>query len=521
MKKYNKKTYAVLIITTLLIGSLPLTGGMTQKNEKTITYNNGDEIDQDYSGNTGISLYAGPFAQSFKPTKSILTRVKIPVTGDIDVLVSIRTSQSGQILTSVVVHAPEETGVYVECDFDDIRVTPESTYFIVVESVGTLGFGWGKPYIGTYLRGQGYEKRFLVGWVAVGDFYFQTFGTSANNNVPPNPPSPPFGEANCVKSKTYEFTSQTTDANNDPIYFLFDWDDGTTTDWIGPRQSGSEIVASHSWDQAGTYEIKVKARDDSYAESGWSEPLTINVLNSARPNKPHLSVGAGTPIWPNKGEENTEYSYVVSATDPDGDQLLYLFEWGDGTDSGWLGPFSSGKEITASHSWQGKNEYDIRVKAKDTTGAESVWSDSETVVINVILGAVYGTLTDYDGNPIADHPVSMSLYHPYSAGIKDPSTSMRTDENGNYFFEGIPFDKKYVSGLRKGQPLEFEVSSRRDTWGANYEYGWQTFTMPYNGKYVLHRNVCLNHETHISKSKDIFHSQSLLYRVITHLLNLF
>ena len=55
--------------------------------------------------------------------------------------------------------------------------------------------------------------------------------------------------------------------------------------------------------------------------------------------------------------------------------MYYLFDWGDESDSGWLGPLESGEEIEASHIWTEKGSYEIKVKAKDIHGAESEWSD--------------------------------------------------------------------------------------------------------------------------------------------------
>jgi hypothetical protein len=67
--------------------------------------------------------------------------------------------------------------------------------------------------------------------------------------------------------------------------------------------------------------------------------------------------------------------------DPDGDDILYMFDWGDGTNSGWLGPYASGITITASHKWTSSGIYLVKVKAKDIYGSESGWSDSLTVII--------------------------------------------------------------------------------------------------------------------------------------------
>ncbi|RLF30793.1 MAG: hypothetical protein DRJ99_01480 [Thermoplasmata archaeon] len=87
------------------------------------------------------------------------------------------------------------------------------------------------------------------------------------------------------------------------------------------------------------------------------------------PNKPNK------PSGPTSGKAGTSYTYSTSTTDPDEDQVYYWFDWGDRTNSGWLGPYNSGQTVGASHTWSEKGSYDIKVKAKDTNDAESDWSD--------------------------------------------------------------------------------------------------------------------------------------------------
>lgn len=81
------------------------------------------------------------------------------------------------------------------------------------------------------------------------------------------------------------------------------------------------------------------------------------------------------------GKIGTEYIYSTSTSDPQSDQISYLFDWGDGTDSGWIGPIDSGTIVEASHSWTNNKKYDIKVKAKDTAGYESDWSETLSVTI--------------------------------------------------------------------------------------------------------------------------------------------
>ena len=73
------------------------------------------------------------------------------------------------------------------------------------------------------------------------------------------------------------------------------------------------------------------------------------------------------------GKINLLYNYTFNATDPDRDEVYYFIDWGDQTNSSWVGPHSSGTEITEQHSWSKKGTYSIKAKAKDIYGAESEW----------------------------------------------------------------------------------------------------------------------------------------------------
>jgi hypothetical protein len=78
---------------------------------------------------------------------------------------------------------------------------------------------------------------------------------------------------------------------------------------------------------------------------------------------------------PTSGQINEEHTYTASTTDPEGDKIYYLFDWGDGEFSGWVGEYSSGATAQASHTWTEEGDYEIRVKAKDDHGVQSEWSD--------------------------------------------------------------------------------------------------------------------------------------------------
>jgi len=80
------------------------------------------------------------------------------------------------------------------------------------------------------------------------------------------------------------------------------------------------------------------------------------------------------------GKIRQEYEYTIVTADPEGNNISYYINWGDGTNSGWIGPYPSGEEQTVSYTWNKKGTYTIQVKAKDNYSAESEW---ETLVVTM------------------------------------------------------------------------------------------------------------------------------------------
>ena len=96
------------------------------------------------------------------------------------------------------------------------------------------------------------------------------------SNAPPDTPDRPSGETSGSAGTEYTYTTSAADSEEDQVYYMWDWGD-EISDWIGPFDSGEEIEGSHTWDEQGTYEIKVKAKDVHGGESDWSDPLAISM----------------------------------------------------------------------------------------------------------------------------------------------------------------------------------------------------------------------------------------------------
>ena len=104
--------------------------------------------------------------------------------------------------------------------------------------------------------------------------------------------------------------------------------------------------------------------------------IKLGVASNQPPNKP------AKPSGPPRGNVGTSYTYSTSTTDPDTDNVYYWFDWGDGNNSGWVGPYASGAVGNASYIWASQGTYAIKVKAKDDPyGQESAFSDPLTVIM--------------------------------------------------------------------------------------------------------------------------------------------
>ena len=128
--------------------------------------------------------------------------------------------------------------------------------------------------------------------------------------------------------------------------------------------------------QTQTGEYVLTGYTSSYSKGDYDVWVILeNKFLNQRPSKPVA------PIGPSSGKIKSDYFYSSYSIDKDHDSLYFLFDWGDGSNSGWLGPFDSGEECHASHSWERIDEYNIRVKARDIHGGESEWSDPLTISI--------------------------------------------------------------------------------------------------------------------------------------------
>jgi hypothetical protein len=203
----------------------------------------------------------------------------------------------------------------------------------------------------------------------------------------------------------------------------------------------------------------------SYATKN-TKLIIATLASLAGPGSLSNPPAAPTINGPTQGAVNQEYTYTVVTTDPDGDNVYYYVDWGDGTNSGWVGPYPSGMTVTIPHTWTTQGTYQVRTRAKDVNFATGDWSTPLTVTILVdqppatptVTGPARGRIgvsylykfvsTDPDGDMIyyrvdwGDNNTTAWL-GPYESGA-EASTRHQWSEKGTYI---VRVKAKDASGI--------------------------------------------------------------------------
>jgi hypothetical protein len=221
-------------------------------------------------------------------------------------------------------------------------------------------------------------------------------------NGAPTAPSTPTGSSSALVNTAITFSTSATDPNGDTnLQYRYDWGGGVLSSWGVASQS-------HSWAAAGQYAVKAQARDSLGAESVWSAAKTVTITQNtqnAAPSMPATPSGAASALV------NKAITFSTSATDPNGDSLQYRFDWGGGVLSSW-------GAASQLRSWAAAGQYAVKAQARDSLGAESVWSAAKTVTITQSSSPV---VVDSDGDGVPDSQ---------DAFPKDPTEWKDSDGDG-------------------------------------------------------------------------------------------
>jgi len=166
--------------------------------------------------------------------------------------------------------------------------------------------------------------------------------------------------------------------------------DGRITSWrwsFGDETNSSGVKVQHSYANPGTYRVVLTVTDNKGALDSYVTFAVITVGN----NPPSKPLGFG----PSSGHQNISYAYSVVFTDPDGDSLQYVFDWGDGSHS--TSPLcENGHTILTLHQWSAAGFYTVRISARDPSNATSEGYEM-VVSIDVMYVRSLGYLINVDG----------------------------------------------------------------------------------------------------------------------------
>ena len=152
------------------------------------------------------------------------------------------------------------------------------------------------------------------------------------------------------------------------------------------------VSPKYIYSEAGFYNVSLRVVDDEGSSATNKTTATIY-----QPNLPPI---INYVTGATKGHQNISYSYNISASDPDGDNITYTVNWGDG--SGDISDsMADGIIYIVNHIWTAPGDYAVTVYATDEQD-----SQSDEKVLHVLIDIHYvkdiGYLIDEDSDGTYD-----------------------------------------------------------------------------------------------------------------------
>jgi len=102
----------------------------------------------------------------------------------------------------------------------------------------------------------------------------------------------------------------------------------------------------------------------------------LGCAKNEAPDKPRVFGPIGAAV-------GDSIRFRAFAGDPEGNDVAYLFDWGDASAAEWTTNRPSGETAMVAHVYADSGVYYVTAKARDAKGLESGWSDSLDVYVGV------------------------------------------------------------------------------------------------------------------------------------------
>jgi len=223
-------------------------------------------------------------------------------------------------------------------------------------------------------------------------------------------------EGNIFQGHTTFFNKGTINNNNGTIINIYDMILGAGT----VSNTGTFIIISFTTKSTPGTSI-LNLYDVGVTNEVGYIPITIQSGNIAIQGTSQTPNTPGIPSGPSSLNVNSAGYYTTTATDPNGDQVQYQFDW-DAVSvhqySGWTSLVPSGQSASMSHSWSSTGTYLVRAQAKDSHGNVGSWSNGLTVTVST-----QNNPPNTPGSPSpANHATSVSVTTDLSWAGGDPDS---------------------------------------------------------------------------------------------------
>jgi hypothetical protein len=197
----------------------------------------------------------------------------------------------------------------------------------------------------------------------------------------------------------------------------------------------------------------------------------LSVMPTGSPQDPMYI--PSTPNGPTVGFVGIDYEYTIVTMNPDS---LWMFDWGDGTNTSWLRLEENKTSIVQTHHWSHPGDYQLHVKYMGETAPYGIWSDALLVEMRNVSSQ------DFPGVPKIQTAKILGIAgqtYTYSALCTDPNdqaVSYRFDfdnENLSSWTSFVPSDTSSYVVFSWPQPGTYHVRVQaRNKYGLESEWSY-------------------------------------------------